>query len=416
MAVVGIGNVGLPFAAIASRCHEVVGIDINEEWVKKLVSHVPLTEPNLNEYLRKYPFPKTTDLSHVSGKDVIFIVVGSQKEEYSVSLILSALEMVIPYLKNSNMILVIMSTIKPGSMREHIFPLLNREKVLQKIKGVCYNPVFVALGSAIEYFNNPGFVVIGESSPEAGDGLESFYRDIYADSVKFHRSSIENIEVLKFALNLALINKISLLNTLTEFCENYGAHIDFVTEVLKEDPRIAGKKMFKGGLGFGGPCFPVDARSFRKSQMEKNLDTSLIDAIINVNERQVDRTVQLIERMNDNKISVLGVTYKPNVALTTESQALQIINRLSKIKDVMIYDPRGMENAGEELGETVRYAGTLKEALDFGEIILITVEWPHFFSISNDDLRRDQTVIDPWRLLENKDLRVKYMPFGAKQK
>lgn len=416
VAVVGIGKVGLPFAAVASRNHEVVGIDINREWIRKLESNIPIAEPDLNEYLNKYPFPKTTDFGQVSGKEIIFIVVGSQREEYYVSSILSALEMVIPYLKDDNQILVIMSTIKPGSMRDHILPLLNKEKVLQRIKGVCYNPVFVALGSAIEYFNNPGYVVIGESSPEAGDGLESFYRDVCIDGVKFHRSSIENVEVFKFALNLALINKICLLNTLTEFCENYGAHIDFLAEVLKEDPRIAGEKMFKGGLGFGGPCFPVDARSFRKSQTEKNFDTSLIDAIIKINERQVDRTVQLIERMDEKKISVLGVTYKPNVALTTESQALEITRRLSKERDVMVYDPLGMENAREELGDMVQYAETLKEALEFGEIILIAVEWPQFSSIGKDDLRRDQIIVDPWRLLKNRDLGAKYIPFGLELK
>lgn len=410
--VVGLGKVGLPFAAVTSKYYKVVGIDFNKEWVAKLKSNVLLTEPYLNTYLKKYPFNITTDFNQVHDTDIVFVVVGSQREEYSVNSVLRALEMVSPYLTSGEQVIVIMSTLRPGSMRKAILPFLKRKKLSYKIKGICYNPVFVALGSAIEYFNNPEFVVIGESNPEAGIVLEDFYKKISPTS-KFYHSNIENVEVLKFALNLALINKISLLNTLTEFCEKYGADIDFVTEVLKQDSRIAGIKMFRGGLGFGGTCFPVDARSIKKSQIKKNLDTFLIDAIIKINERQIQRTVQLIKSMKENKISVLGVTYKPNVDLSTESQALEIVKRLAKVKDVLIYDPKGMKNARKELGSEVRYANTLNEALNFGDIILITVEWPQFAKINKEDLKTHQIVIDPWRLLRTKDLNIKYITFGV---
>lgn len=413
ISVVGIGNVGLPFAAVASRYHKVVGLDINEEWVNKIESLIPLTEPLLNEYIKNYPFKKTTDFKHIEGSELIFIIVGSQKEEYSVDLIISCLELINPYLKERNQTLVVISTIKPGSLKKRILPFLESKNILDRIKGICYNPVFVALGSAVKYFEDPKYVIIGESNSEAGNSLVNFYRD-YAkgNAIKFYRTSLENAEVFKFALNLTLINKICLLNTLTEFCEKYGAHIDFITEVLKEDPRIAGKKMFKGGLGYGGPCFPVDTRSFRFSQIEENLDTSLIDAITKNNERQIERTVQIIKKINKKNVSILGVTYKPNVALTTESQAIEIIKRLSKIKNVMVYDPNGMENAKKELKKTVKYARTLEESLEFGQVILITVEWPQFSSIKKENLSRDKIIIDPWRLLEKKDLGVKYIPFG----
>jgi len=412
IAVVGIGKVGLPFAVVASRSHKVVGIDIDNKWIAKLKANVSLVEPDLNEFLIKYPFKKTTDFSEILGSEIVFVVVGSQREGYSVDTVLSSLKMIIPYLVDENQVLTIISTIKPGSMRNHIIPFLSKNKVFQRIRGICYNPVFVALGSAIEYFNNPGYIVIGESNPEAGMLLESFYRKICRYGVKIYHNSLESVEVLKFALNLSLINKICLLNTITEFCEKYFADVDFIAEIMKEDPRIAGKKMFKGGLGFGGTCFPVDAISFRESQNEKNLDTSLIDAIIRINEKQINRTVKLLEGFSEKKISVLGVTYKPNVELTTESQALEITKRISKNKDVMIYDPSGIDNAKKELKGGVRYARTLEEALEFGEIILIAVEWPQFSNISDEHLRKEQIIIDPWRLLKNKNLQTRYIPFG----
>lgn len=412
--VVGIGNVGLPFATVASRYHKVIGIDINKIWINKIESNIPLTEPLLNEYLKRYPFKKTTEFRYIEGVDLIFIIVGSQKEEYSVDIILSCMKMINSHLKKGNQTLVIMSTIKPGSMNKRILPFLEDNNILDRIKGVCYNPVFVALGSAVEYFEDPKYVIIGESNSEAGKSLENFYRDFArGNKIKFYRSSLENAEVFKFAMNLSLINKICLLNTLTEFCEKYGAHIDFITKILKEDPRIAGRKMFKGGLGYGGPCFPVDARSFKRCQMEENLDTSLIDAITKNNERQIERTVQLLKNINKKNISILGITYKSNVDLITESQAMEISKRLSKIKNVMIYDPMGMEYAKKEFKDMVQYAKTLKESLEFGDVILITVEWPQFSSINKEDLSSEKIIIDPWRILEKKDLGAKYIPFGV---
>jgi UDPglucose 6-dehydrogenase len=185
-----------------------------------------------------------------------------------------------------------------------------------------------------------------------------------------------------------------------------------VTQILKADQRIAGPKMFKGGLGYGGACFPVDGRAFKDSQAEKLLDTSFVDAIIKVNDRQITRTVALIRQFRRKRISILGITYKENTCLTVESQALEIARKLAEDKDVMVYDPQGMENARRELGSSVRYAKDLEEALAFGRVILIAVMWPEFSQIENHNLRKDQIIIDPWRLVRDKKLGCKYVPFG----
>jgi len=171
--------------------------------------------------------------------------------------------------------------------------------------------------------------------------------------------------------------------------------------------------MFKGGLGFGGTCFPVDARSFKKSQIKAKIDPVFTEAIMSTNDHQIERTVDLIKGIKGKKVTILGITYKPNVHLVTESQALGITKKLVKTKSVMIYDPRGMKEARKELGKTVKYARNLRQALKYGDIILIAVQWPIFSMIGRTDLRKNQTIIDPWRLLKGR-LDCKYIPFGKK--
>ena len=413
VAIVGVGNVGLPLIAVAARYHKMTGIDINKKWIEKLRKNERVTEPKVNDLIAKYHFTKTTDFSLASDCDLIVILVGSQKEEYSDIIVKKAIKSVSPYLKSKRQVLNVISTLEPGTMDKKIMPYLKKLGVLDKIKGVCYNPVFVALGSAVKYFNDPGYVLIGESNREAGSVVDSFWRSIVPKKTRFYHSDFPNIEVFKFALNLVLINKISLLNTLTEYCEAYDADIDFISTALKSDPRIAGPKMFKGGLGFGGTCFPVDARSFKKSQIKAKIDPVFTEAIMSTNDHQIERTVDLIKGIKGKKVTILGITYKPNVHLVTESQALGITKKLVKTKSVMIYDPRGMKEARKELGKTVKYARNLRQALKYGDIILIAVQWPIFSMIGRTDLRKNQTIIDPWRLLKGR-LDCKYIPFGKK--
>jgi len=414
VAIIGIGNVGLPLTAVAARYHKMIGIDINKEWIGKLRRNEKITEPHVNNLLAKYPFEKTWDFSKVSDCYLVIILVGSQKEEYSEVLVKKVIKSLKPYLTSKRQVLSIVSTMKPGTMDKKIVPYLKRLGILEKIKGVCYNPVFVALGSAVKYFNNPGYILIGESSRETGAVVDSFWRSIVPKDTRFYHNDFSNIEVFKFALNLVLINKISLLNTLTEYCEAYGADIDFISTALKADPRIAGPKMFRGGLGFGGTCFPVDARSFSSSQKAAKLDNVFTDAIMKVNEHQIERTVELIESLKKKKVTVLGVTYKPNVKLVTESQALEIANRLSKKYQVMVYDPEGIPEARKVLRQRVRYAKDLMTAVKYGDVVLIAVDWNIFKMLGSTSFRPNQIVIDCWRILKGYNLKCKYIPFGKR--
>jgi len=166
--------------------------------------------------------------------------------------------------------------------------------------------------------------------------------------------------------------------------------------------------MFKGGLGFGGTCFPLDARAFKKSLNDVKLDSMMLDGIMQVNERQAKRSIGLL-RYLPGKISVLGITYKENTNVVEESQALEIAKALSPYKELIIYDPKGMRNARKVLD--AKYANSLEEAIKEAKVLFFAVEWPEFLSLKDEDFE-GKIVIDPWRMFKGRKIK-RYIPYGS---
>jgi len=416
--VVGIGKVGLSLALVMAKHFEVKAVDVSSKTVNQIKNRGHFTEKNVNKYLKQWGdnLEVSVDFSLLRSCDVIFVVVGTQTESYSAKNVKSALRKLARHLNDGNQVLVIVSTVNPTDMNSEIIPSLNHLQVKLKIKGICYNPAMIALGDVIEGFEHPDYVLVGESNKEAGDKLENVWKNVVPNDTPIIRSSIINIETAKFALNLALMNKISFINTVTEFCEKVGADIDRITEVLKLDPRIAGKKMFRGGLGFGGPCFPRDVVAFKRVSEQFGASCYLCDVIQQVNKEQILRSVRLITGFNRKRISVLGITYKPDTPVIIESQAVQIADMLqSKGYDVIIYDPSGAENAKQQL-KGVKFADNMRNCVHDGEIVFIAVPWSEFSELEPEDFNEAQIIIDPWRVLRDKKLPCKYVAYGLSWK
>ncbi len=417
MAVVGTGRVGLPFAAVCSKYYNTIGIDTDKDLVRRVNEQGNFSEPLVSEYVRTHNLRATTEFGRIEKCDFIFVCVGSQSagEGYSSSNLVNALNVVTPHLISKNQILVIMTTLPLSTFDTVIIPYLSNRGVLERIAGFCYNPTMIALGNAVRDFEHPNYLLVGESNPEAGARLQSFWTRIVGDTIPIFRSSLSNIELAKYALNTALVLKITLMNALTELSEKVGADIDVQAEILKADPRIAGQKMFKGGLGYGGTCFPVDVEAFRSACEQLDVPTSLADAMQSLNERQVQRTVELIKSQGKKRVSILGVTYKPDTSVVVASQSLQVAEQLAKENyEVILYDPMGLESAKAQLGTRVLYSDDIQKAISFGNVVFLGVEWPQIRSLQAESFRKDQIVIDPWRILKSIPLRCTYLPYGRR--
>jgi UDPglucose 6-dehydrogenase len=404
---------------MSSKYHQTLGIDIDEMVIRNVNERHRFPEPLVNEYLQKFNLRAYSDFSKVQDCELIFVSVGSQSDEgYSSRAVLSSIAKTIPYLKSREQVLAVLSTLPLEAIERELMPFVQEQGLTERIRGICYNPAMIALGNVIRDFEHPNYILLGESNASAGGVVERYWRTIIGEKVPIFRSSLTNIALAKYSLNIALVLKITLMNMVTELSEATGGDVDSLSEIMKADPRLAGQKMFKGGLGYGGTCFPVDVEALRSECRLLDLPAleGFTKAIENLNDWQIDRSVQLIQSFGKKRVAVLGITFKPNTSVVINSQALQIARRLAGDHEVTIYDPAGLEEARKCLRDQVRYANSTKEAITHTEVIFLGTDWSEFELLGADDFKPDQIVVDPWRILRTRPLKCRYCGYGLRAK
>ncbi|MFN3329538.1 MAG: nucleotide sugar dehydrogenase, partial [Pyrinomonadaceae bacterium] len=270
ISVIGLGKLGASMAAcFAYRGFEVIGVDISPKVVDAVNSgKAPVQETGLDDLISANKERIRATLSHeeaVLNSDISFVIVPTPSDErgaFSLQYAAWAYKEIGKALakKNGYHNVVLTSTVLPGSTRQVLMPVLEKEsgKKAGKDFGVCYSPEFIALGSVIRDFLNPDFTLIGELDERCGEQLEQLYSKVVENGAPSARMSIENAELTKIAVNTFVTTKITFANMLAEICEKIpGGNVDVVTKALGMDSRI-GHKYLKGALGYGGPCFPRD--------------------------------------------------------------------------------------------------------------------------------------------------------------
>jgi len=418
ISIVGLGKLGAcTLVALASKGFEVIGIDINKDAVDKINKGIPpIYEPVLEPLLKLYKDRIKATIHHEEIKETdmtIFIVPtpslpdGSFSTEYLEAAILETGRCLPDSKKYHNF--VVTSTVLPGDMETKIKPLLEQctNKTVGKELGLCYNPDFIALGNVINGLLSPGMVLIGESDKRAGDMVEQMHirltgveitDKLSVSQTPIHRMSLYNAELAKISLNAYVTMKISFANTITQICGKMPTgDAEKVLNAIGDDNRI-GKKCLKPGLSFGGPCFPRDNKAFLHLLYPR---PALSQATDTVNDMHIDYVAQILkdltEEYHTDKISVLGLTYKPDTNITEESAAIRIIKKLDKLKRIDVYDP---SMPPVELPKNVAYCVTPEECINNHKICFIATPWKQFKEIYfKRAMWKNPAILDAWGLL-----------------
>ncbi|MBV1900913.1 MAG: nucleotide sugar dehydrogenase, partial [Kordiimonadaceae bacterium] len=395
ISVVGLGKLGAPLAAVMAQVgHEVWGMDLNPEAVKKINEGLaPVQEPQLQDFIAQSAgrLRATCDMAEaISATDITFVIVPTPSQQdgsFSNEYIVAALTAVGESLraKTGYHLVVISSTVMPGSMDSEISEALAHAsgKVIGSPDlGLCYNPEFIALGNVINNMQHPDFLLIGESDPRAGNLLESLHASVCQNTPAYHRMNFVNAEITKISVNTYVTTKISYANMLAEVCENLpGADVDVVTDAVGSDSRI-GKKYLKGAIGYGGPCFPRDNKAFAVMAERLGAAGDIAVATDSINDRQVDRMVNIIGKhaAKGACVAVLGLAYKPDTPEVEQSQGIQLCERLKALGfDVYAHDPQAN---GYQLDGIATIADTSKAALARAETVIIVTPWQEYGAVS----------------------------------
>ena len=397
--IIGLGYVGLitgvGFASLGNR---VFGIDVDEKKVEKInKGESPIYEKDLECKLKeiKEKFTATTKIEELRDCEIIFICVGTpSKEDGSIDLkyIKQAAEDLSKIL-DSCKVIVVKSTVIPGTT-ESLIPILeNEKKKVGRDFGLAMNPEFLREGSALKDFFEPDRIVVGSYDEKTKEILEELYKDFNCPKIF---TNIKTAEMIKYASNAFLATKISFINEIGNICKKFGIDVYDVAEGMGYDKRI-GREFLNAGIGFGGSCFPKDVKALINIAKEVGEEPKLLEEVIKLNEKQPFKKIEIVKKkfpnLKNKKVALLGLTFKPNTDDVRESRAIPIIQKLIE-EDAIIHahDPKGIENTKLIFpeNEKLRYIEDPQEAIDKSDIVLLLTEWPHFRKLDF----KDKLVVD----------------------
>ena len=417
VSIVGMGKLGSSMAAaFADKGFNVIGVDINPESVDNINRGIPpVEETGLVDLFVKNStrLRATLNLEEaILGSDISFVVVPTPSLPdggFSLEYVRTAFSAIAKALsqKSEYHLVVLTSTVLPGSTSQILLPLLASESGKEPGSdfGLCYSPEFIALGSIVRDFLNPDFTLIGELDDRSGRALEELYQGVVENGAPSARMSLENAELAKLAVNTFVTTKIAFANMLASICERLpGGDVDVVSHALGMDTRI-GRKYLTGALGYGGPCFPRDNAALSQLAQSLGINASLSEATDAMNRSRVSLLVRDIESQltPESTVAVLGLAYKPDSYVTEESQGLEMAEYFSNRGfEVLAYDPLSKSMIHQFSDWNFTVMESVWECIDRADIVIVSTPDPCFATLNEEDFcggSGTKVVYDAWRIL-----------------
>lgn len=419
IAVIGTGYVGLVTGAcFAEFGVDVTCVDVDKTKIDKLNNGViPIYEPGLDQLVEKNVkagrLHFTTNIgTAVEGAQVVFLAVGTPpKDDGSpdMSFYQQAAKDVAEAM-NGYKVLVTKSTVPIGTgkwLKEFVTANLKTKTNF----GVASNPEFLREGAAIDDFMRPDRVVIGSNEAEAIEVMKELYRPLYLIETPIVITSLEAAELIKYAANAFLATKITFINEVANLCDAIGCDVHDVARGMGMDNRI-GRKFLHPGPGYGGSCFPKDTRALTTVADQFGVETRIVDAVIEANERQRDAMLPKIERLvgdlKGKKIGVLGLSFKPETDDMRESPAIEIVHAMvERGATVRAFDPVAMEEAKHFING-IEYASDEYDAIDGADALVIITAWNQFRALDMEKVKsllKAPKIADLRNIYEPSDMR-----------
>ena len=413
IAMIGTGYVGLVSGVCFSDFgHDVVCVDKDASKIERLENgEIPIYEPGLDTLMAKNVeagrLSFTLDLSKaLDGCEAVFIAVGTPTRRgdghADLTYVMAAAEEIARTAKDY-VVIVTKSTVPVGTNREvaRVVRAANPDLDFD----VASNPEFLREGAAIDDFMRPDRVVVGVENDRAAKVMEDIYRPLFLRDFPIVTTDLESAEMIKYGANAFLATKITFINEIAALCEKTGADVREVAKGMGLDGRI-GNKFLHAGPGYGGSCFPKDTQALARIGQDYASPMTITEAVIKVNEDVKRRMIEKLRDLcggsfNGKKVTILGVTFKPNTDDMRDAPSLTIVPALVGGGAVVhAVDPQG-RNEGEGLLPHVVWESDVYDAAKDADLVVILTKWNEFRAI---DLSRLAQVMATPRMADLRNI------------
>ena len=423
--IIGHGYVGLVTACIfADFGNHVWVIGHTKEKITRLKSGDPIIyEPGLKELLQKNIQAKriffTLDYEKaIPESEIIFITVGTPPKETGEADLTAVIEVarnIGKNLKSKFTVISCKSTVPVGTNKK-IEVIISKHKSKQADFAVASVPEFLREGTGISDTINSDRVVIGSDNKRAIEKLIELHKPINGKRVI---TNLASAEMIKYASNVFLANKISFANLISFYCEKTGTNVVEVLTGVGIDARI-GKKFLNPGLGYGGSCLPKDVKAFLDIGKRSLVDVQLLTAIENINTKAQENFLEkIIKHSPGKKVAVWGLSFKPNTDDIRFAPSVFIIKKLLEQGfQINVYDQEAINNIKKIFADKISYSKNPYQTVDKVDALIIITEWNEFRQIDLNKVKKQManpTIFDGRNIyepIEMKKLGYKYYSVG----
>ena len=417
VSIFGLGYVGaVSCGCLAQDGHDVIGVDVSATKVSLINEGcTPIIEEQIGEIIHAAvkggKLKATTDTAlAVRETDISIISVGTPSRPNG-SLNIDAVRIVSEQIgaeiakKDSRHIIVVRSTVLPGTVRKIALPALEKAsgKKAGEGFGLCFNPEFLREGSSVKDHYDPPFTLVGSDVEADAKTVAGLF-----DATKGEKffSGVETAEMVKYVCNAFHALKLTFANEVGIVAQSLGVDSHLAMELVCKDTKLnISPAYMRPGFAFGGSCLPKDVRALIHQSRSADLETPLINGIMASNTAQIDRARNLILSFKKKKIAMLGISFKAGTDDLRESPIVTVTEALiGKGQDIRIYDASvaiaALVGANKEYIEreiphiSSLFVGELAAAVEHAEVIVVGNNAPEFKAQLPKLLRPGQIVVD----------------------
>ncbi len=430
ISIFGLGYVGaVTTACLAQGRHYIIGVDPNLTKVDIINNgHSPIIERDIGPMITKgvsegYIRATTDGKKAVLDTNISFICVGTPSNGNG-SLHLDYIERVSKEIgkalkdKNDYHIIIVRSTVLPGTTENVIIPIIERAsgKISGINFGIAFNPEFLRESTAVNDFYNPPKTVIGTCKESDAEIIATLYKNVDAPLIK---TSIKVAEMVKYTDNTFHALKVTFSNEIGNICKALNVDSHEVMEIFCQDIKLNLSPYYlKPGFAFGGSCLPKDVRALTYKAKTLDVNVPILNTILQSNELHIKNGINRVIELDKKKIGILGFAFKAGTDDLRESPIVELIETLlGKGYNIKIYDKEvsiaKLFGANKEFIEkriphiSKLMVEGIQEIIDHSEVIIIgnkSEEFENIFSLLNEE----QYVIDFVRISENVKTKAHY--------
>lgn len=351
ISIFGLGYVGsVSLACLARDGHHLVGVDIDAVKLEQVrAGQPPVLEHGLVELMAEVVasgrVTVTADVAAaIAGTDLSFICVGTpsaangSQDRTAVVRLMRQLGAALR-LKRGPHVIVVRSTLVPGTVDDVLRPILERESGRRDGADfhLCFQPEFLREGTGIRDFDHPPASIVGA----ANDSAAAVLRQLFGHLAPFYRTAVRTAEMVKYCANNFHALKITFANETARLCEALAVDPFEVMDLVCRDTQLTISSAYlKPGFAFGGSCLPKDLRATLHLARMADVELPMLGGVLASNSIHIEHALRRILETGRRRIGLIGLSFKAGTDDLRESPLVLLAERLiGKGLSLQIYDP-----------------------------------------------------------------------------